>query len=106
MNDDDRAERERVYARIAGIILHFEREHPSGTFNVEELREYVTALVPDIAPDSPGRILRLLHEQRRLNYVVISRSVSFYQFRDVMPEPPPKPKQPKASAAPDQFDLL
>jgi len=61
VNDDDRAERERVYARIAGIILHFEREHPSGTFNVEELREYVTALVPDIAPDSPGRILRLLH---------------------------------------------
>jgi hypothetical protein len=97
---DDRDERERVYARIAGTILQFASEHPAGTFHVEELREYVTALVPGIAPDSPGRILRLLREEGKLNYVVISRAASLYQFRSVEPkpalaqQPAPKPTPP------------
>jgi hypothetical protein len=101
MSDDDRSERERVYARIAGTILQFQREHPTGTFHVEELREYVTALAPDIAPDSPGRILRLLREEGKLNYVVISRSASLYQFRSVEPKPPAAPQSTPPARLPD-----
>ncbi|KKK51240.1 hypothetical protein LCGC14_3116930 [marine sediment metagenome] len=52
---------------------------------MEELRSYVGRnLVGCIAPDSPGRILRQLRQQRRLNYDVISRRESLYQVRPVV----------------------
>ena len=34
-----------------------------------------------IAPDSPGRILRELRLNGRLDYVVLNRRQSLYQFR-------------------------
>jgi hypothetical protein len=86
--DDDPEERERVYSRIAPIILQFKAEHSTSTFHVEDLREYVRRCVPEIAPDSPGRILRELRLQRLLDYVVINRRQSLYQFR-VLSEPEP-----------------
>ena len=85
MVDDDPGERERVYSRIAPIIQDFRAEHPDGTFHAEELRDYVIARVPETAPDSPGRILRELRLQGLLNYVVINRRQSLYQFRPVEP---------------------
>jgi hypothetical protein len=38
---------------------------------------------PTTAPDSPGRILRELRLTGKLNYVVINRRQSLYQFRAV-----------------------
>jgi len=40
-------------------------------------------LDPGIAPDSPGRILRELRLRGWLNYVVINRRQSLYQFRSL-----------------------
>lgn len=78
---DDQAERRRVYSRIAPTILEFRVACSSGTFHVEDLRRYVLQRVPAIAPDSPGRILRELRLNGLVDYVVINRRASLYQFR-------------------------
>jgi hypothetical protein len=98
MSDDDKEERARVFSRIAPIIMSFHDNHLGEAFHAEDLRQYVLNLEPSIAPDSPGRILRELRLQRRLNYVVINRRQSLYQFRPIAPpdgdgsiEMPPPP---------------
>ena len=91
---DDREERDRVYARIAPLILDFHAMHPGELFHAEQLRIYVRSFAPEIAPDSPGRILRALRLEGRLNYVVINRRHSLYQFRPVEPPEPPAPDLP------------
>jgi len=88
-DNDAPEERERVFSRIAPVILAFKDERPLGTFHAEELRDYVLRQMPDIAPDSPGRILRELRLLRRLHYVVINRRQSLYQFRPLPPPPAP-----------------
>ncbi|HWO14749.1 MAG TPA: hypothetical protein VNN80_34840 [Polyangiaceae bacterium] len=80
-DDDAPEERRRVYGKIAPLILMFARDRAGQQFHVEQLRQYVDAHAHDIAPDSPGRILRELRQQRLLNYVVIDRRNSLYQFR-------------------------
>ena len=80
-DDDAPGERARVYGRIAPIIMAFYRNHTGETFHMEDLRRYVIAHAPEIAPDSPSRILRELRLENRLNYVVLSRYESLYQFR-------------------------
>ena len=87
MPDDAPEERARVFSRIAPLVLAFQDERPLGTFHAEDLRDYVIGRDPEIAPDSPGLILRELRLLGRLNYVVINRRQSLYQFRPV--EPPP-----------------
>jgi hypothetical protein len=87
--DDDKGERERVYARIAPLILDFHALFAGELFHVEQLRQYVRTQVPDIAPDSPGRILRALRLEGALNYVIINRRQSLYQFRPL--DPPAAP---------------
>lgn len=79
--DDDPYERDRVYGRIAPIILTFYREHAGEMFRMEQLRRYVISRAPEIAPDSPSRILRELRLDNRINYVVLNRRQSLYQFR-------------------------
>ena len=90
-SDDDHEERARVYHRIAPVIMEFSRLRAGEQFHVEELRVFVLERVPGIAPDSPGQILRALREEGRLDYVVINRRQSLYQFRTVAPSPPPAP---------------
>lgn len=41
-------------------------------------------LVATARNDSPGRILRLLRQRGKLDYVVVDRSKSTYQFRKVI----------------------
>jgi len=81
----DREERARVRAKIASIILDFARQNTGRMFHVESLRVHVLKSAPDIAPDSPGRILRLLRQQGKLNYVVIDRRDSLYLFKARVP---------------------
>jgi hypothetical protein len=80
MAGDDTAERERVYGRIAPLILEFWGNKGGREFHVEELRQYVLTRVPLIAPDSPGRILRELRLQGALDYIVTNRRQSLYRF--------------------------
>lgn len=74
------SERARVYDNIAPLIKDFAGDVGSRTFHAEELRRYVKSRTIDIAPGSPDRILRQLRLQKVLDYVVISRSKSLYQF--------------------------
>jgi len=80
MSDDDRKERARVYVKIAPLILEFARVMGTREFHVETLRRFVRHYYPEIAPDSPGRILRQLRIEGRLDYSVINRRDSLYQF--------------------------
>lgn len=83
-HDDDPAERGRVYSRIAPVILEFSELHATKgrrDFHVEDLRKFVRARVPgEIAPDSPGRILRELRQVGRLDYIIVNRRQSHYRF--------------------------
>lgn len=81
----DREERARVRAKIGGLILTFYRAHIGMAFHAEDLRRYVLALAPEIAPDSPGRILRMLRQEGQLDYVVIDRRDSLYLFKARVP---------------------
>jgi len=82
---DDKEERARVYSRIAPVILTFAADHAGQTFHAEQLRRYVLHHDPAIAPDSPGRILRELRLGGKLDYVVLNRRQSLYQFRTKFP---------------------
>ena len=85
MSDDAPAERERVFARIAPLIMDFHELHAGGLFHAEELRRFVLEAAPEIAPASPDRILRELRLIGKLDYVVINRRQSLYQFRHLRP---------------------
>lgn len=77
---DDPGERQRVYDRIAPVILAFAHDKAGQQFHAEDLRRYVLDHTVEIAPGSPDRILRQLRLEGRLDYTVISRSQSLYQF--------------------------
>lgn len=81
MTLSDRAERARVYTRIAPVVLAFRAVCNGTDFHVEELRQFVLDNVPEIAPDSPGRILRELRLQGIIDYIVVNRRASLYRFR-------------------------
>lgn len=80
-HNDAPEERNRVYGRIAPLILTFYRDNAGRQFHAEQLRIYTRSYAPDIAPDSPGRILRELRLEGKLDYVVLNRGQSLYQFR-------------------------
>jgi hypothetical protein len=105
---EDREERARVYAKIAPLIMEFHSLHAGESFHVEELRVFVRDQVPDIAPDSPGRILRALRLEGRLNYIIINRRDSLYQFVRVDPpsEPEPPPPKPEPEPPPMPYQKL
>lgn len=75
---------DRVYSRIAIHILAFHDEHRGQFFHAEELRRYVLQHEPlMIAPGSPDRILRQMRLKGMLNYDVINRRASLYQFKEL-----------------------
>jgi hypothetical protein len=81
----DKEERRRVYSRIGPLIMAYARDHVGRAFHAEDLRQYVLELAPEIAPDSPGRILRELRLNGQLDYVVINRRQSLYLLKSVRP---------------------
>lgn len=71
----------RVSEKIAEHILEFCRRKGKGTqFHMADLVAHVVSAVPDIAPDSPSRILRDLRKKSLLDYRVVSRSQSLYEI--------------------------
>ena len=81
--NDSPGDRQRVYSRIAPIVMAFAEANAGRLFHADDLRRYVIGEVPEIAPDSPGRILRALRLGGRLSYIVVNRRLSLYQFRRV-----------------------
>lgn len=78
MSDDSPEDRQRVFSRIAPLIMEFRGTRE--VFHAEELRDFVRDRVPETAPDSPGRILRELRLRGWLDYQVVNRHQSLYQF--------------------------
>jgi hypothetical protein len=95
-DNDTPEERARVYSRIAPLIMTFYVNNAGKQFHAEDLRRYVLAVEPEIAPGSPDRILRALRQEGRLDYIVIDRRNSLYLFKAVRPKPQtvlkPKPE--------------
>jgi len=89
--NDAPEERRRVYSRIAPLILAFHHENAGRRFHSKELQQYVLSGAPEVAPSSADRILRYLRQEGKLDYVVLSRTQSLYQFRS-RSHPFPKPK--------------
>ena len=67
---------ERVLERIDDAVLEF--CHPGRQFHMTELNDYCGERVANLAPDSAGRILRLLRQAGKVNYRVIDRRRSEY----------------------------
>lgn len=82
----DARERARVYGRIAPVIVAYARDHAGEAFHAEDLRRHVIAHAPEIAPASADRILRLLRQEGRLDYVVVNRRASLYRWQSLMKE--------------------
>jgi hypothetical protein len=77
---DDPAERKRAYLKIAPSILEFAGVIGSREFHVDTMRKFVILRVGKVAPDSPGRVLRELRLEGRLDYSVLNRRQSLYKF--------------------------
>ena len=71
---------DRVSGRLAAAIVDFFNSRRERTFHNVDLLAYVRESVGDVAPDSPGRVMRMLRREKRINYVVVSRSESLYEI--------------------------
>ena len=76
---DHGVEFDRVSDKIAATVLSY-CESLDAPFHLEDLTVFVKERHPEIAPDSPGRILRSLRSQGWLNYEVVSRRDSLYRL--------------------------
>lgn len=80
------AERARVYATIAPLVLEFANARAGQEFHVEDLRRHVLQHVV-VAPNSPYRIMYELQREKKLSYTVVNRRQSLYRFGAVGAEP-------------------
>lgn len=87
--DFERAEQPRQLARVGSKtqshILHFVALHKQ--FHINEMVAYVEAQGVRIAPASCDRILRMLRQERRLNYRVLNRRASLYETLPIARQP-------------------
>jgi len=73
----------RVYDKIAELVLDFCRAPQHQEFHMADLVKWVRYELPDIAPDSPSRILRALRQEGRVLYHVVNRAQSLYRVQAV-----------------------
>jgi hypothetical protein len=75
---------DRVASRINGAVLLFcqlNLADQMGLFYMEDLRLYINRSCGlEVAPDSPGRILRNLRQRGLVEYRVLSRKDSLYEL--------------------------
>lgn len=77
--NDSKEDRARVKARITTLIREY--YNPGIEFRMSDLTQFVTSRFGGyVAPDSPGRIMRLLKQDGEINYTLISRSGSLYRW--------------------------
>ena len=73
----------RVSDRIEGHVCNFLREcGKAGLFHMQELTEYVVRHA-QVAPDSPGRVMRDLRKRGVIGVELVSRSKSQYRVKYV-----------------------
>lgn len=70
----------RVRETIAPHIVNFIKEHEGREFHNADLQKYVSEHVNGfVSPESPGRILRDLRANGKIDYKLVSRSQSLYR---------------------------
>ena len=75
---------ERVKGRIEKAIAEFFRYRTTNgalEFHADDLRDWVADRVGTVAPDSPGRIMRIMRRQQSINYEVSNRARSLYEVK-------------------------
>jgi hypothetical protein len=73
----DREHLQRVSERIAGAIVAFCERHRE--FHMAQLTAWVRETVGEVAPDSPGRVLRALRQRGTVSVELVSRRDSLYR---------------------------
>lgn len=73
-------EARRVGGAIGEQVLAFCRRRSGQEFHMVELRQHIG---DDRAPDSAGRILRLLRQAGLVDYSVVNRRQSLYLIKEV-----------------------
>jgi hypothetical protein len=89
--DDDPIERARVYSKLGPLVMDYHDLHAGRQFHSQDLHEFVQHYEPNVAPESVTRCLRQLRENGKLDYVVLSRRRSLYQFRALGANTPRNP---------------
>lgn len=80
--NDSSDDLKRVKEKIAAVILRHYR--PGLHFHMAYLTKAVMSKCAfPVAPDSPGRIMRMMKKQGLLNYTLISRPGSLYRWEKV-----------------------
>jgi len=69
--------------KIRDVILNFCSLRLNRCFYMKDLNRYVQMLLPNVAPDSPGRTLRSLKKKGILDYELMSRGNSIYKIKKV-----------------------
>lgn len=91
---------ERVRLRIQSLILQYQDIVGFGsTWHADNLRDFVIAGA-QVAPGSPDRILRDLRKRRVLNYRLLDRRQSLYQFAPLPAPPQAAPVRPRRRPSP------
>lgn len=72
---------DRVSKRIEPYVFRFCLEHTE--FRMDQLTKWVAEKVSGLAPDSPGRILRSLKKQGKVDYEVVDRRGSLYRIKQI-----------------------
>lgn len=100
---NDQAENlDRVRLRITTRILEFhQRQGYEAAWHADDLRNFVIEEVT-VAPASADRVLRDLRQHGVLDYVVLNRRQSLYQF---VREQPPPPAEDEYSSDMEQLEL-
>lgn len=74
---------ERVTSRIGAAVLDFFNERLGRTFFAGDLCNYVWREIGPCAPDSPGRVMRQLRLDGRIDYEVVNRAQALYRVTEV-----------------------
>ena len=75
----------RVRDKVKSTVIRFARSRLGKTYNASDLLRYCRVLQPEIAPDSPSRIMRDLRRAGVIDYTLISRQNSQYRVDYVVP---------------------
>lgn len=82
--DGQREHLARVESNLALAIRQFFAAVGEGNeFHAEDLLEHIASQGITCAPDSPGRIMRVLRRERKVNYTLVSRRASLYRVEGV-----------------------
>ncbi len=77
---------QRVRSKIERVVIEFLDqliEDGFSDFRIENVRAYVESCGVTVAPDSPGRILRMLRREGVVDYWIVNRSESLYRIVSV-----------------------